>query len=163
MQLSLRLSTGLMLAGSLAGCSTAPTPPPLSAEHPASPDAVESPFPVPSRTLALDSTSFPVLADHAMQQPEMHHHGDRAATPPSPATKPGENAALSAPRYTPTTAPTTMPTTAAAIYTCPMHKQVASDHPGRCPICGMKLVPKSQVTGRPQGERHNHSSEGSHQ
>ncbi len=26
-------------------------------------------------------------------------------------------------------------------YTCPMHPQIVSDHPGQCPICGMKLVP----------------------
>ncbi len=25
-------------------------------------------------------------------------------------------------------------------YTCPMHPQVRQDHPGNCPICGMKLV-----------------------
>lgn len=28
-------------------------------------------------------------------------------------------------------------------YTCPMHPQVIEDHPGNCPICGMKLVKKS--------------------
>ncbi len=27
------------------------------------------------------------------------------------------------------------------IYTCPMHPQIVKDHPGDCPICGMKLVP----------------------
>ncbi|MCB1307679.1 MAG: efflux RND transporter periplasmic adaptor subunit [Leptospiraceae bacterium] len=27
------------------------------------------------------------------------------------------------------------------LYTCPMHPQIISDHPGRCPICGMELVP----------------------
>ena len=28
----------------------------------------------------------------------------------------------------------------ADVYTCPMHPSVVSDHPGNCPICGMKLV-----------------------
>jgi hypothetical protein len=26
------------------------------------------------------------------------------------------------------------------LYQCPMHPSVTSDHPGDCPICGMKLV-----------------------
>jgi Cu(I)/Ag(I) efflux system membrane fusion protein len=30
---------------------------------------------------------------------------------------------------------------AAVRYTCPMHPQVISDKPGKCPICGMDLVP----------------------
>src|SRR5271169_5788380 len=25
-------------------------------------------------------------------------------------------------------------------YICPMHPQITSDHPGKCPICGMDLV-----------------------
>jgi Cu+-exporting ATPase len=28
------------------------------------------------------------------------------------------------------------------IYTCPMHPDVKSDKPGKCPKCGMKLVKK---------------------
>ncbi len=35
-------------------------------------------------------------------------------------------------------------------YTCSMHPQVHEDHPGNCPICGMKLIPvtkKSMSTG----------------
>src|SRR6187549_2885625 len=28
---------------------------------------------------------------------------------------------------------------AAAVYTCPMHPDYRSDHPGNCPICGMSL------------------------
>jgi Cu(I)/Ag(I) efflux system membrane fusion protein len=36
-------------------------------------------------------------------------------------------------------------TTAASkdIYTCSMHPQVLQDHPGNCPICGMKLIKKN--------------------
>jgi Cu(I)/Ag(I) efflux system membrane fusion protein len=31
------------------------------------------------------------------------------------------------------------------LYTCTMHPQVISDHPGVCPICGMELVKKTSV------------------
>lgn len=34
-------------------------------------------------------------------------------------------------------------TKSAVKYTCPMHPQIMEDHPGNCPICGMKLVKKS--------------------
>jgi Cu(I)/Ag(I) efflux system membrane fusion protein len=30
-------------------------------------------------------------------------------------------------------------------YTCTMHNQVMSDHPGKCPICGMNLT-KEKMT-----------------
>ncbi len=41
------------------------------------------------------------------------------------------------------------------LYTCGMHPQIIEDHPGDCPICGMKLVPvKNSTTGKSQsGER----------
>ncbi len=33
-------------------------------------------------------------------------------------------------------------------YTCPMHPEVISDHPGSCPKCGMKLVPTTEEKRR---------------
>src|SRR3979490_2041404 len=33
-----------------------------------------------------------------------------------------------------------------AYYTCSMHPQVHEEHPGNCPICGMKLI-KVELTG----------------
>lgn len=32
---------------------------------------------------------------------------------------------------------------ATVTYTCPMHPEIVRSEPGNCPICGMKLVPKS--------------------
>lgn len=33
------------------------------------------------------------------------------------------------------------------LYTCGMHPQVIQDHPGNCPICGMKLTPMRRESG----------------
>lgn len=35
--------------------------------------------------------------------------------------------------------------TAGTIYTCPMHPQIRQPQPGRCPICGMELVPAASA------------------
>lgn len=33
----------------------------------------------------------------------------------------------------------------AVVYTCPMHPQIRESKPGKCPICGMNLVPAKQA------------------
>ncbi|MEL1239496.1 heavy metal-binding domain-containing protein [Flavobacterium flavipallidum] len=34
------------------------------------------------------------------------------------------------------------------IYTCPMHPEIKSDQPGKCPKCGMDLVAKKMKEGK---------------
>jgi hypothetical protein len=50
-------------------------------------------------------------------------------------------------------------------YTCPMHPEVNTDHPGNCPKCGMKLVPmaeKKRSTSNAQRPTPNHQMRMSH-
>jgi Cu(I)/Ag(I) efflux system membrane fusion protein len=48
-------------------------------------------------------------------------------------------------------APSAQNSQAKEVYTCTMHPQVISDHPGVCPICGMELVKKSTVAPKEDG------------
>ena len=41
--------------------------------------------------------------------------------------------------------PATGDVAAGMLYTCPMHPRVRQDHPGDCPICGMRLRPTQRV------------------
>ena len=57
----------------------------------------------------------------------------------------GAGVLSSAARAAPQTAsppPAANKTPAVTKYTCPMHPEVVTTEPGRCPKCGMKLVPK---------------------
>ncbi len=46
------------------------------------------------------------------------------------------------------------------VYVCPMHPEVTSDEPGRCPECGMKLLPASVVASASGHEMHEHHDHG---
>ena len=39
--------------------------------------------------------------------------------------------------------------TPAGAYVCPMHPEVSSNEPGRCPECGMNLVPREKSEEHP--------------
>jgi hypothetical protein len=104
----------------LQGCAARSPLPALSLSHPANPDAAEAPAPACSGTLsAAEPVSIPAQAGLA-RHGEMHtEHGSGAL-------------------------PVSWPATQAVAYTCPMHPEIVSDAPGKCPKCGMSLVPKSQ-------------------
>ena len=40
-------------------------------------------------------------------------------------------------------------------YTCPMHPQILKDEPGKCPLCGMNLIPLGG-TARAEKDEHSH-------
>ncbi len=43
-------------------------------------------------------------------------------------------------------------------YTCPMHPEVISDAPGKCPKCGMNLAKAEEVESHGHGHGHGHAS-----
>ncbi|MEO6595930.1 MAG: heavy metal translocating P-type ATPase [Planctomycetota bacterium] len=65
-------------------------------------------------------------------------HGQEGSAPKSAA------AAMAA---APATAAPITASPGAASYTCPMHPEVRSDHPGSCPKCGMALEPTVAASG----------------
>lgn len=107
------------------GCFSEPPQRPVALD-PSNPNAPES----ESVTAAGRSTSTAGEAAKAGQ----HHHG--AAPPEGSAGSP--SSAQPAPSENPGTG---------TLYTCPMHPDVTRSTPGRCPQCGMELVPRT-----PQGD-----------
>jgi multidrug efflux pump subunit AcrA (membrane-fusion protein) len=86
---------------------------------------------VTSGQFMLDSESQLREAIQKMQEPEKASEGERV----------GVSSTLKATNASP-------PMTAEAVkYICPMpeHISIEYDHPGKCPICGMTLVPVSQA------------------
>jgi hypothetical protein len=99
-----------------------PEPGANSVQSPASaPSPISAPNPVPAPS--------PVPAPNPISAPEP------PVPEPQPAPAPGARKAPSAKR-TPERA---VPQAPAAVYSCPMHPEVMSDAPGRCPKCGMNL------------------------
>ncbi|MBY0396474.1 MAG: HAD-IC family P-type ATPase, partial [Thermoleophilia bacterium] len=93
---------------------------------------------------------------HAAHGHAAHGHAGQSGHA-DPATAPAPRASATAAA----TAATTSATTAAAevIHTCPMHPEVRQAGPGRCPKCGMFLVPEGKAG--PAGHGHDgHAAHG---
>ena len=122
----------------LASCADRVADVQVPTTHPANPDAPVAPSPAPSTTLdvvALDQLQPVNLAtDAAGSEHAHHHHGASAGTVPATAAAPAAAA--------PTTVPGTPPAVTKDLFWCKHHHEVVQPGPGKCPTCGMKLVPK---------------------
>jgi hypothetical protein len=121
MWMCLPFRRNMMVAGTLltlVGCAVTTPPPRFTAVSPADPAAGESTVPAPAALLTGDGE----LAE-------------KTATAGS---------ADEAPPAGPTSGPTGHEQHGMAadttVFTCPMHPEVATKEPGKCPICGTVLV-----------------------
>jgi hypothetical protein len=105
--------------GMLGGCAGDYRDPPMGTDHPASAGAAPAPERERSGVLVRAEPTGDPSANAPAPPTEAHTGHDHGAHEPAPAD--GNTAA-------------------AATYTCPMHREVTSKEPGRCPRCGMALV-----------------------
>ncbi|CAN5853412.1 hypothetical protein BH11PLA1_BH11PLA1_12430 [soil metagenome] len=110
-----------------AGCAAPSMAPPPPDDHPASTNAAAAPMAERSRTLDIPAS-------------------DPVKPPASPRNGPGITPQAGHEPGEPASAPEVQ--SDAALYTCPMHPEVVSKEPGRCPECRMKLVPQQKEGGQ---------------
>lgn len=123
----------LAASAALAGCATPDAALPTDNAHPAYADAPTLPLPSTSGTLAVDSQRSDAPPRRGPSGHEAHQHGTTAAaSQPDSDQRHQHGSAPEAPEFT-----------------CPMHLEIQSDTPGRCPKCNMELVPKKPSEGQP--------------
>ncbi|MBN9518925.1 hypothetical protein J0H58_10465 [bacterium] len=115
-----RLGALLLLAS--AGCVGPVEIAPLPYAHPANPDAPAGDTAPAGSLLGPAAGESP--ADGAMTGPKMSHDMGGMKMPADHGGMTSDTKAAAA----------------AEPYQCPMHSEVRSDKPGKCPICGMKMV-----------------------
>jgi Cu(I)/Ag(I) efflux system membrane fusion protein len=82
--------------------------------------------------VAMLAAGLAIGGGAALVVQRQHRHGSASGETASDGAKPAEHK---------------------TVYVCPMHPSITSDHPADCPICGMKLVPKSAGATAGEGER----------
>ena len=87
--------------------------------------------------------------ENAPSPPETHPAEHQP--PPAAADEQRAIEQTKAPKRAPSPSPatrTSAPASPSTVYSCPMHPEVRSPEPGKCPKCGMDLVPASGGTPR---------------
>lgn len=123
----------LAASATLAGCAKLDSAIPTDNAHPASADAPTLPLPSTSGTLAIDSQRSDAPTQRGQSGHEVHQRDTAAAT--------------SQPARVHQHQPGSVPE--ASEFTCPMHPEIRSETPGRCPKCNMKLVPSTPAEDKP--------------
>ncbi len=95
----------------------------LPLDHPANPEAPESPMEVPSRTLRNGPAPASDVVSPPRGHPEKHDHQQEVGKQMKHSDNQPESLA-------------------GKVYTCPHHPKVKAATPGRCPKCGMALKKK---------------------
>jgi hypothetical protein len=113
------------LAISVPGCTSSQID--MGPEHPAAPEATVAPLPPVGE--ALSTNDAPPAAPAPDGPPHDHHAAHSGATRGgAPASQDGKT-------------PSGANDDDSEQWTCPMHPEVIQSKPGKCPKCGMKLVP----------------------
>ncbi len=91
---------------------------------------------LPQRPSSPDHPAHPAApAAHMQELPRLFADAsDRPASMPADAHRHGPTAPEAEPE-------TQAPAHTSVVYTCPMHAEVRRTQPGKCPTCGMALVP----------------------
>jgi hypothetical protein len=125
--LSMVVALLALVGGAACGSGVPPRP---AALDPSNPNGAESA--PPSVSLAAADSPSAAGSDIAQaegaEQHAGHNHAASSIVPKEPGSPSAPDRAGNA--------------DSSALYSCPMHPELKSAQPGKCPKCGMKLVPK---------------------